>query len=98
MKIRVDVVELLHRGYSNVEIAERTGVSAQTIAKNRHRLGLPNARRRRRRTVTERLYAEALPTGRVDDYRPPSGRIPLSPAQQASNRATLLAALRGEAA
>ncbi|CAM5506821.1 hypothetical protein SANTM175S_07206 [Streptomyces antimycoticus] len=44
----------------------------------------------------QRLYAEALPTGRVAEYRP--SRMPTSPAQAAANRERLLAALRNEAA
>jgi hypothetical protein len=38
-----------------------------------------------------------LPTGRVKDYRPAAGLMPLSPARQAANRAALLAALKSAA-
>lgn len=94
MKIRADIAELLRQGFNNTEIAEQTGVHKRTVAEARHRLGLPNAKRRRPPTNLERLYAEAVPTGRVKDYRPPSGRMPLSPDQQRANRERLLAALR----
>ncbi|MEU0393851.1 helix-turn-helix domain-containing protein [Streptomyces sp. NPDC006208] len=92
MKIPAAVVELLHQGFNNREIAERTGIHKSTIAAHRHRLGLPNAKRRRAAHSLERLYAEAVPTGQVRDWKP--ARLPLTPAQQAANRATLLAALR----
>lgn len=92
MKIPANVVELLHQGFNNTEIAERLGVHKSTVAAARHRLGLPNAKRRRKVNSLERLYAEAVPTGTVRDYKP--ARMPLSPAQQAANRAVLLAALR----
>ncbi|MEU9310910.1 helix-turn-helix domain-containing protein [Streptomyces sp. NPDC048256] len=94
MKIRADVAELLRQGFNNVEIAEQTGLHKRTIAQARHRLGLPNAKRRRTPTNLERLYIEAVPTGRVKEYRPPTGRMPLSPDQQRANRERLLAALR----
>lgn len=94
MKIRADVAELIHQGFNNTEITERTGLSNYRIASARRRLQLPNAPARREATALERLYAEAVPTGRVRDYQPPTGRMPLSEAQQAANRAALLDALR----
>ncbi|WP_327259974.1 helix-turn-helix domain-containing protein [Streptomyces sp. NBC_01240] len=98
MRIRADVAELIHQGFNNAYIKQRCGVSGQHVAAARRRLQRPDAPERRDATALERLYAEAVPTGRVYDYQPPAGRMPLSPAQQAANRATLLAALRGEAA
>lgn len=98
MKIRADVAELIHQGFNNAYVQKHCGVSGQHVTWARRRLQRPNAPERRHATAMERLYAEAVPTGRVRDYQPPSGRMPLSPAQQAANRATLLAALRGEAA
>ncbi|MBD9721921.1 helix-turn-helix domain-containing protein [Streptomyces caniscabiei] len=98
MKIRSDVTELLRQGFNNAEIAEETGLHKRTIAQARHRLGIPNATRRRRPTRLERLYLEAVPTGRVKDWKPPAGRMPLSPDQQRANRERLLAALRDPAA
>jgi hypothetical protein len=94
MKIRSDVAELLRQGFNNTEIAEQTGLHKRTIAQARHRLGIPNAKRRRKPTSLERLYLEAVPTGRVKDWKPPAGRMPLSPDQQRANRERLLAALR----
>ncbi|MFE7111703.1 helix-turn-helix domain-containing protein [Streptomyces sp. NPDC057575] len=98
MRIRPDVAELMHQGFNNAYIQRHCGVSAQHVSWARSRLQMANAPERRDATALERLYAEAVPTGRVYDYQPPDGRMPLSPAQQAANRATLLAALRGEAA
>ncbi|MEV6165758.1 helix-turn-helix domain-containing protein [Streptomyces sp. NPDC052052] len=98
MRIRPDVAELIHQGFNNAYITKRCGVSGQHVTAARRRLQRPNAPERRDVTALERLYAEAVPTGRVYDYRPPSGLMPLSKAQQAANRATLLAALRGEEA
>jgi transposase len=96
VNIPANVVELLHQGFNNREIAERTGVHESTVGNARHRLGLPNAKRRRKANSLERLYAEAVPTGMVRDYKP--ARMPISPQQQAANRAALLAALRTSAA
>ncbi|MFF2411799.1 helix-turn-helix domain-containing protein [Streptomyces sp. NPDC058092] len=98
MNIRADVAELIHQGFNNEYIKQHCGVSGQHVAGVRRRLQRANAPERRHATALERLYAEAVPTGRVYDYQPPDGRMPLSPTQQAANRATLLAALRGEAA
>ncbi|MFF4791894.1 helix-turn-helix domain-containing protein [Streptomyces sp. NPDC001276] len=98
MKIRADVAELIYQGFNNTEIRERTGMSKQHITWARRRLQRPNAPTRREPNTLERLYAEAVPTGRVKDWKPVTGRMPLSPAQQRANRERLLAALRGEAA
>lgn len=98
MKIRADVAELMHQGFNNAYIQKHCGLSAQHVSWARRRLQMANAPARRDATALERLYAEAVPTGRVRDYQPPSGRMPLSSAQQAANRATLLAALSGDAA
>ncbi|QBJ94459.1 helix-turn-helix domain-containing protein (plasmid) [Streptomyces seoulensis] len=98
MKVRADVAELIYQGFNNAEIRERTGLSGQAIGAARRRLQRPNAPTRRDTTALERLYAEALPTGRVKDWKPATGRTPLSPAQQRANRERLLAALREPAA
>lgn len=91
MNIRADVVELLHQGLNNVEIAERAGVHRYTVAKARHALGIPNVSRRKD-TATERLYAEALPTGRVRTYD--RRTQPITASQAAANRRALEEALR----
>lgn len=100
MNIQPVIAEHLRQGLNNSEIARLTGVDRKTVAAARLRLGVPNpaARRPTSRPVTarERLLAEALPTGRVHEYRP--HRMPLSPAQQLANRERLLAALREPAA
>lgn len=88
MKVRADIAALIREGHTNASIAHRLRCDPTTVARARQALRLPPADR------LGRLYAEALPTGRVRDYRPPAGRMPLSPAQQAANRAALLAALR----
>lgn len=92
MKIRADIADLIREGHTNESIAHRLGCDRSTVAYARQALRFPPA------DHLGRLYAEAAPTGRVRDYQPPQGWMPLSPAQQAANRATLLAALRGEAA
>ncbi|MFB7222409.1 helix-turn-helix domain-containing protein [Streptomyces sp. NPDC056227] len=92
MKVRADIAALIREGHTNASIAHRLGCHRSTVSDARRALRLPPA------DHLGRLYAEAVPTGRVRDYQPPSGRMPLSPARQAANRATLLAALRGEAA
>ena len=100
MNIQPVIAEQLRQGLNNSEIARRTGVDRKTIAAARLRLGVPNPAARpptpRPPTAEERLYAEALPTGRVREYRP--RLMPLSPAQQAANRERLMAALRDPAA
>lgn len=95
MKIRPDVAELLRQGFNNSEIARKTGTDRKTVARARDRLHIPNAAARRPSTPKERLFAEAIPTGRVRDYRPRV--LPLTPAQQRANRERLLAALRNAA-
>lgn len=90
MKIRADIAALIREGHTDASIAHRLGCSRTTVWEARRALRLPPCR------VLGRLYAEAVPTGQVHDYRP--DRMPTSPAQQADNRARLLAALRSEAA
>ncbi|MET9517463.1 helix-turn-helix domain-containing protein [Streptomyces sp. NPDC002994] len=92
MKIRADIVELIGQGFNNEEIARHLNVDPKTVSLARQRLGADNAPARRPATSVERLYAEAVPTGQVRDYKP--ARMPMSPAQQAANRAALLAGLR----
>jgi hypothetical protein len=90
MKIRADIADLIREGHTNASIARRLGCHYDTVARARRGLRLPPA------DTLGRLYAEAVPTGRVREYRP--DRMPTSPAQQAANRARLLAALRDPAA
>jgi hypothetical protein len=91
MKVRADIAALIREGHTNAHIAHRLGCARSTVARARHALHLPPA------DALSRLYAEAVPTGRVKDYRPTDGRMPVSPAQQAANRERLLAALRDAA-
>lgn len=88
MKIRADIADLIRDGHTNASIAARLHCDRATVAAARRALRLPPA------DLLGRLYAEAVPTGRVRDYRPPNGLMPLSPAQQAANQARLLAALK----
>jgi hypothetical protein len=88
MKVRADIAALLREGHTNSSIAHRLNCHPTTVARARHALQLPPA------DLLGRLYSEAVPTGRVKDYRPANGRMPLSPAQQRANRERLLAALR----
>lgn len=88
MKVRADIAALIRAGHTNVSIAHRLNCHATTVARAREALRLPPADR------LGRLYAEAVPTGRV---AAPTGRLPLSPRQQAANRAALLAALKDAA-
>ncbi|MFF8829294.1 helix-turn-helix domain-containing protein [Streptomyces sp. NPDC015131] len=90
MKIRADIAALIRAGHTDASIAHRLSCGRSTVWEARRALKLPPAR------ILGRLYAEAVPTGQVRDYRP--DRMPTSPARQAANRAALLAALRGEAA
>ncbi|MFF5404577.1 helix-turn-helix domain-containing protein [Streptomyces misionensis] len=90
MKVRADIAALIREGHTNAHIARRCYCAPGTVARVRRALRLPDADR------LGRLYAEAVPTGRVHDYRPE--RMPTSPAQQRANRERLLAALRDEAA
>ncbi|MEU0847684.1 helix-turn-helix domain-containing protein [Streptomyces flaveolus] len=92
MRVRADIAALLREGHTNASIAHRLGCHATTVAAARRALRLPPA------DQLGRLYLEAVPTGRVKDYRPPAGWMPLSPAQQRANRERLLAALREDAA
>ncbi|MGW6531418.1 helix-turn-helix domain-containing protein [Streptomyces venezuelae] len=87
MKIRADIAQLIRDGHTNASIAHRLRCDETTVASARRALRMPPA------DLLGRLYAEAVPTGRV---RSAAGRQPLSPAQQAANRATLAAALRGD--
>lgn len=86
MKVRADIAALLREGHTNASIAHRLGCARNTVSRTRQALHIPPA------TTLGRLYAEAVPTGRVKDYRPE--RMPTSPAQQAANRERLLTALR----
>ena len=100
MNIQPVIAEYLRQGLNNSEIARRTGADRKTVASARQRLGVPNPAARRptlrQPTARERLLAEAIPTGRVREYRP--SLMPLSPAQQQANRERLMAALRDDAA
>ena len=91
MKVRADIVTLIREGHTNASIAHRLHCAKSTVARAREALRLPPADR------LGRLYAEAVPTGRVRDWKP-DGPMPTSPAQQAANRARLMAALRDDAA
>lgn len=99
MNLQPVIAEHLRQGLNNSEIARRTGADRKTVARARERLGVPNPAGRRPTprpaTPRERLLAEAIPTGRVRDYRPRV--LPLTPAQQRANRERLLAALRNAA-
>ncbi|MCX4596155.1 helix-turn-helix domain-containing protein [Streptomyces sp. NBC_01549] len=88
MKVRADIAALIREGHTNASIARRLYCDPQTVARARKALRYPPA------GVLGRLYAEAVPTGRVTA---PVGRLPLSPERQAANRAALLAALRDAA-
>lgn len=92
MKVRADIAALIREGHTNASIAHRLHCDKSTVARARQALRMPPADK------LGRLYLEAVPTGRVKDYRPEGGRMPLSPAQQRANRERLLAALRDEAA
>ncbi|WP_370667070.1 helix-turn-helix domain-containing protein [Streptomyces sp. IBSBF 2507] len=92
MKVRADIAALIREGHTNASIAHRIGCAPSTVAEARRALRLPPA------DQLSRLYREALPTGRVKDWKPPTGWMPLSPAQQRANRERLLAALREPAA
>lgn len=92
MKVRADIAALLRNGHTNASIARRLGCHPSTVARARQALRLPPADR------LGRIYLEAVPSGRVKDYRPDGNRMPISPAQQKANRERLLAALRKDAA
>ena len=85
MKVRADIAALIREGHTNSHIAYRLGCDRATVGKARQALRLPPADR------LGRLYAEALPTGRVLSDKPI--RVQTSPAQAAANRRALLAAL-----
>jgi hypothetical protein len=85
MKVRADIAALLREGHTNASIAHRLHCDPATVSRARNALRLPPADR------LGRLYAEAVPTGRV---KAPAGTLPLSTAQQQANRERLLAALR----
>ncbi|MER8219726.1 helix-turn-helix domain-containing protein [Streptomyces sp. NPDC094143] len=91
MKIRADIAALIRAGHTDTHIAAHTGYHRTTIARARRALHYPPA------TQLSRLYAEAIPTGRVKDWKPNTGPMPLSRDQQAANRQRLLAALRDTA-
>lgn len=86
MKIREDIAALVRAGHSDASIALRLGCGRGTANQVRRALKLPPS------GALARLYAEEAPTGQIRDYKPE--RMPTSPAQQAANRAALLAALR----
>ncbi|MCX4232081.1 helix-turn-helix domain-containing protein [Streptomyces ortus] len=90
MRVRADIAALIREGHSNASIARRLYCHEMTVARVRRALRMPPADK------LGRLYAEAVPSGKVRDYRP-DGRLPLSPAQQAANRNRLLAALKESA-
>jgi hypothetical protein len=92
MKVRADIAALIREGHTNASIARRLHCDPSTVARARRALRLPPADK------LGRLYAEAVPSGRVKDWKPADGRMPLSPAQQQANRERLLAALRQTAA
>lgn len=83
MKIRADIVALIRAGLTDESVARRVGCHRSTVNRARRALDLPGAIPR------GRIYAEDVPTG-----LPPAYRTPTAPAQQAANRAALLAALR----
>lgn len=85
MKIRADIAALIRAGHTNTSIAHRLGCHPDTVSRARQALRLPPADR------LGRLYAEALPTGRVLSDKP--ARVQTSPAQAAANRQALLTAL-----
>ena len=88
MRIRADIAALIREGHTNASIAHRLHCDRSTVSRARQALQLPPADR------LGRLYLEAVPTGRVKDYRPADGRMPTSLAQQRANRERLMAALR----
>lgn len=95
MKIRADLVELLHQGHSNLAIADMLRVDRKTVAAARDALRMPAAPNRRPMTARERLLLEAAPTGKVRDYD--RRREPITAQQAAANRRVLERAIaRGE--
>ena len=59
MKVRADIAALIREGHTNASIAHRLGCDPSTVSNARRALRLPPADR------LGRLYAEAVPTGRV---------------------------------
>ncbi|MFH8813067.1 helix-turn-helix domain-containing protein [Streptomyces hygroscopicus] len=88
MRVRADIAALINAGLDDGQIARRVNCHRATVNRTRNLMRRALAEP----AALERLYAEALPTGRVTDYRP--ARMPTSPAQAAANRERLLAALR----
>ncbi|NJA56695.1 hypothetical protein [Streptomyces sp. NEAU-H3] len=93
MRVPPLVAELLRQGYTNDEIRRQAGHSKHTIAKYRAQLGFPAAAPRPPQAELDRILAEAVPTGRVKDWQPPKGGMPISPARAAENRRALEEAL-----
>jgi hypothetical protein len=91
MRVRADIAALIRRGHTDSYIAGMAGCHRTTVARARRALRIPPAQ------ILGHVYAEAAPTGRVKDYRPAHGLMPLAPARQAANRARLLAALKNAA-
>lgn len=85
MKVRADIAALIRAGHTNDSIAFRLYCAPSTVAEARRALRYPPADK------LGRLYAEAVPSGRV---LKPAGPQPLAPAQQAANRAALIAGLK----
>jgi predicted aminopeptidase len=85
MKVRADIAALIREGHTDESIAHRLGCHRDTVRCARRALRLPPA------DQLGRLYAEAVPTGRVLSDKPT--RVQTSPAQAAANRRALLAAL-----
>ncbi|MEU1088905.1 helix-turn-helix domain-containing protein [Streptomyces sp. NPDC005892] len=85
MKIRADIADLIREGHTNASIAHRLRCAPSTVGRVREALQLPPADR------LGRLYAEALPTGKVLGDQP--ARVGTSPAQAAANRRALLEAI-----
>lgn len=88
MRVRADIAALIREGHTNASIAHRLQCDPSTVSRAREALRMPPADR------LGRLYMEAVPTGRVREYRPDGGLMPMSPKRQAANQAALLAALR----
>jgi hypothetical protein len=91
VKIRADIAALIRAGHTDAYIASHAGCHRTTAARARRALHYPPAHQ------LTRIYAEAIPTGRVKDWKPNTGRMPLSRDQQRANRERLLAALRNAA-
>ncbi|MFD8088703.1 helix-turn-helix domain-containing protein [Streptomyces malaysiensis] len=92
MNVRADIAALIQQDHTDEYIARQINCHRSTVNRARNILRRAVAEP----SVVERLYAEALPTGQVADYRPE--RMPTSKAQAAANRARLEAALREDRA